>query len=194
LCYPTLPITNNNNFRAWPFALRISVPTMMATIVDIMKQMYADGIRRAMILNGHGGTTNAIHATMRDLAGMDDVPFVCYVPGWSMAEPDVRARIEKQSEHGGEAEASLQMFLHPDLVRPDKFADNPMNQPKVAGLRDPRVYFVRPWHLFVPASAGGDQRQASAEKGRAVVESAAETVARILLDLSQAPDSETFPF
>jgi len=195
LCYPTLPITLNNNFRHWPFACRMSVATFMAMLVDILKQAYADGVRRAVIVNGHGGTTDAIRAAMRDLAGMNDVPFVCLVNGWAMADDAVKARnVEAPSEHGGEAEVSLQMFLHPDLVHIEKLADNPMIPPKLVTLRSPKVHFVRPWHLFVPASAGGDQRKASADKGQALVESAAEAIAAILLELSQAPESADFPY
>ena len=195
LCYPTLPITLNNNFRAWPFACRMGVRTFMAMLVDILKQAYADGVRRACIINGHGGSTDAIRAAMRDMAGMDDVPFVCLVNGWAMADDEAQRRIvENRSGHGGDAEASLQMHLHPDLVHTDKLAINPENEPKLAALCDPKVYFVRPWHRFVPASAGGDQREASADKGRALVESAAQGAARLLLELSQSPPSENFPY
>jgi creatinine amidohydrolase len=195
LCYPTLPITLNNNFRAWPFACRMGVRTFMAMLVDILKQAYADGVRRACLINGHGGSTDAIRAAMREMAGMDDVPFVCLVNGWAMADDEVHRRIvENRSDHGGDVEASIQMHLCPDLAHADKLANNPENEPRLAVLCDPKVYFVRPWHRFVPASAGGDQRKASAEKGQALVESAAESTARLLLELSQAAESADFPY
>jgi creatinine amidohydrolase len=195
LCYPTLPITLNNNFRAWPFALRVSVPTMHATIVDICRQVYADGVRRVVIINGHGGTTDTIRSAMRDLAGMDDAPFVFYVAGWGMAAPEVKAAHSgPPSEHGGHAEAALQLHLHPECVIREKLANNPQCYPALPALRDPRVYFVRKWHQYVPAAAGGDQRAATAGDGKALLESAAETTGQLLLELSQAPQTPTFPY
>ncbi len=195
VCYPTLPITLNNNFKAFPFALRVSVPTFMATLVDIVDQAWADGVTRVVIANGHGGTTDAIRTVLRDLAGRTEGPFVCTVNGWGMAEDSVKAtNVEAVSDHAGEGESSLQMFLHPDLVRADKLADNPRNPPAVACLRGDKVHFVRPWHLYVPASAGGDARKASAAKGKALIESASRVIGGILLELSQAPESATFPY
>jgi creatinine amidohydrolase len=195
LCYPTWPITLNNNFRHWPFAGRTGVPAFMTMLADVLRQIRADGVKRAVVINGHGGTTDVIRAVLRDLAGRDDVPFTCTINSWEMVDDSVaQANVGASSQHGGEDEVSYQMFLRPDLVRRERLADNPEHQPAVPCLRSGKVHFVRPWHLYVPLSAGGDQRRASAEKGRALVESAVEQTARFLVDLSQAPDSPNFPY
>lgn len=102
--------------------------------------------------------------------------------------------IEHPSEHGGEREASYQMYVRPDLVRHDKLADNPRGQATLPSLRNPAVQFVRPWHAHVPVSAGGEQRKASAEKGKAIIESAAANIATLLVELSEAPESADFPY
>jgi hypothetical protein len=83
LLYPTLPITNNANFRAFPFALRIGIRTLMSVIVDIAKQCWEDDIRKVVIVNGHGGNPATIDAALREIAGMDDMPFVCWT--WGIA-------------------------------------------------------------------------------------------------------------
>src|ERR1035437_6866766 len=76
LLYPTLPITNNANMRKIPFALRMGVRTLMQVVIDVMMQCKDDGIRKVVIVNGHGGSPPALQAVMREMSGMDGMPFV----------------------------------------------------------------------------------------------------------------------
>ena len=190
LLYPTLPITNNANVRAFPFALRMGIRTLMSVIVDIVTQCREDGIRKVVIVNGHGGNPATIDAALREIAAMDDMPFVCWTGGIPPA--DFVDPIEHASDHGGESETSRVMDLRPDLVRTDELADNPFGRLRVKSLVGAR--FVRPWHLYVPASAGGETRASSAEKGRALHEAYSEGLAALLLELSQTPYNERFPY
>jgi creatinine amidohydrolase/Fe(II)-dependent formamide hydrolase-like protein len=86
------------------------------------------------------------------------------------------------------------MHLRPDLVREDKLRDQPRCKPAVECLNDPRVTFVRPWHKYVPESGGGDNRTSTAEKGEAIIESAADNLATFLVELSDAPWTDDFPY
>ncbi len=190
LLYPTLPITNNVNFRRFPFALRIGVRTLMTVIVDIVTQCRDEGIRKVVLLNGHGGNPAAIDGAMREIAGMDDMPFVCTTGG--LAPAGFTSPIEHRSDHGGESETSRLLWIRPDLVHQDKLTDNPFGRLRVPGLA--RTRFVRPWHLYVPASAGGETRASSADKGRRLLEANAEGLAQLLVELSTAPYDERFPY
>lgn len=190
LLYPTLPITNNANFRAFPFALRIGIRTLMSVIIDIAQQCYEDGIRKVVIVNGHGGNPATIDAALREIAGMDDMPFVCWTGG--IAPEGFANPIEHHSDHAGESETSRMLWIRPDLVREDKLADNPFGRLRVAGLAKTR--FVRPWHLYVPVSGGGETRASSAAKGETLVTAHATGLAELLVELSNAPYDERFPY
>jgi hypothetical protein len=61
-------------------------------------------------------------------------------------------------------------------------------------MKEFQVDFVRPWHLYIPASAGGDATKSSAKKAETVLNSAVEGTGRFLAELSQAPESDTFPY
>lgn len=190
LLYPTLPITNNVNFRRFPFALRIGVRTLMTVIVDIVTQCRDDGIRKVVILSGHGGNPAAVDAATRDIAGMDDMPFVCWTSG--IPPEDFINPIEHASDHGGESETSRMLWIRPELVRRDQLADNPFGRLRVPSLA--RARFVRPWHLYVPVSAGGETRSSSAPKGQALIEGNARGLAQLLVELSAARYDERFPY
>jgi len=190
LLYPTLPITNNVNFRRFPFALRIGVQTLMTVLVDIVTQCRDDHVMKVVIVCGHGGNPAAIDAAMRQIAGMDGMPFVCCTGG--IAPDGYVSPIEHPSDHGGESETSRMMWIRPELVREEELTDNPFGQLRVKSLAG--TSFVRPWHLYVPAAAGGETRAASADKGQSLVEAHAAGLADMLVELSAAPYDERFPY
>lgn len=195
LMYPTLPIGNNVNFKAWPFACRIRVQTLTQVLLDIFSAVSEDAVRKIVVYNGHGGNTDTIRATLRahvDAHRPNEGAFVCMAScPPELSRPPL---VEHPSEHGGESETSQMLHLRPDLVHKDKFDVFPFGKLRVEALSGAGVYFVRPWHRHVPVSAGGDVRQASAEKGRKIVEGAAEHLATLLVQLSQAQWTEAFPF
>lgn len=190
LLYPTLPITNNVNMKKFPFALRIGVRTLMTVLLDLATQAREDGVGKLVIVNGHGGNPGAIMASQREMAGMDGMPFVCWAS--DLKPEDFKSPIEHGSDHAGESETSRMMWIRPDLVREHKFANNPLGTVKVKALR--RAQFVRPWHLYMPQSAGGETRKSSAAKGKAVIEAEARGLAELLVELDKAKLDARFPY
>ena len=193
LMYPTLPIGNNVNFQAFPFACRIGVRTLMQVALDIIEAVQADGIRKIVLFNGHGGNGDALRAVLRAHVGAHrpgEGAFVC-LASYPAAD---KSLVDHPSDHGGESEVSRILHLRCELVRREKFGVFERGELAVEALGDPNVYFVRQWHLHVPASAGGDVRTASADKGRRLIEHGAQALARLLVGLSQARWSPSFPF
>ena len=86
------------------------------------------------------------------------------------------------------------LYLRPDLVRKAKIGDNPRRQPALEVLTEYQVDFVRPWHLYMPASAGGDASRATREKGKIVIDSSIEGTGRFLAELSRADRDRNFPY
>ena len=193
VCLPTVRVSLNNNFKAFPFACRLNVSTFMDVLRDLVAMCEADGVQRVVFVNGDGGNSDAIKAVQRDLAARDGA-FVCLIHASTGASPEAMSVWENRSDHAGEEETSMIMHLRPELVRTDKITDNPRVQPAVEVLTEYNADFVRPWHLYLPASAGGDARKASAEKGKTVMESGREGMGHFLSELSKAPDSDRFPY
>ena len=195
LMYPTLPIGNNVNFTAWPFVCRISIRTLMLTLLDIIEALEADGVRKIVLLNGHGGNTDAMSAVLREHYGKtpaDRRAFVCLTG--SMPSAEALAMIEHPSDHGGEDETSRNMYARPETVDTAKLADFGRGTPVIDQLESPSIRWVRPWHLHYPVSAGGDARKSSAEKGKALVESSIKELVKFLVELSNTPWHSDFPY
>jgi creatinine amidohydrolase len=192
LMYPTLPIGNNANFQAFPFACRIAPQTLMQVMLDVIEALEQDGIHKIVLWDGHGGNTDTMRATLRAHAHRrrpGEGAFVCITRGSAPT-----GIVKHRSMHGGESEVSRIMHLRGELVRTDKFGVFPFGELAVGALDDPAVYFVRPWHLQVPAGGGGDVRESSEEKGEKLLEHSAEYLANLLVQLTQAEFTDTFPF
>jgi creatinine amidohydrolase len=198
LMLPTLPIGNNVNFTAFPFACRIRVRTLMCMILDIIEALEQDCIRKIVILNGHGGNTATLQATLREhmerRSRGEAQAFVCLAGRCANPSDPLPVTIDHPSHHAGESEASRMMYLHPNLVKPHELADNPIKAPTIERLANAPGEFVPPWHLHMPESAGGDARTASAEKGGAIFENRVNGLAELLIDLSAAPWHPDFPY
>jgi creatinine amidohydrolase len=197
LMYPTLPIGNNVNFKAYPFACRIGVRTLMNVVLDVIEAIENEGVRKVVVVNGHGGNTATLQATLRNHAGRhdpDEGAFVCMTSTVDAIPDSVDDEITHPSVHAGESEASRMLYLRPDLVRDEEFEAFPVQEPTVDELASDDVYYVPPWHGLMPESAGGETRESSAETGEALVEGAADFVADVLVALDEAPVHELFPF
>jgi creatinine amidohydrolase len=192
LMYPTLPIGNNVNFKAFPFACRMRVRTLMLTALDIIAALEEDGIRKIMLVCGHGGNTDTLKAVVRehyDRTPPERRAFVCLAD--SFADESTRAIIEHPSDHGGESETSQVMCLRPELVKRNQLANQPWGKPYF-GLEN--VYFVRPWHRHVPLSAGGENRKATARKGELLLEIKSRKLAEFVVKLAKLPWQKDFPY
>ena len=197
LMYPTLPIGNNVNFKAYPFACRIGVRTLMNVVLDVIAALEEEGIRKIVIVNGHGGNTATLQATLREHVGRnapDEGAFVCLTSTFDAVPEEAAERIEHPSVHAGESETSRMLHLRPDLVREEKFEAFPIQDSTIEELESEGMYFVPPWHGYMPESAGGETSASSAEKGEALVDGAANWVADILVALNETEMHELFPY
>lgn len=197
LMYPTFPIGNNVNFKAYPFACRIGVRTLMNVVLDVIEALEAEGIRKVVIVNGHGGNTATLKSTLREHAGRnapDQGAFVCLTSTFQSIPDEVQERIEHPSDHAGEEETSRMLHLRPDLVREERFESFPVEEPIIERLDSDGAYFVPPWHGYLPESAGGETAESSAEKGELLIDGAADWIADLLVELEEVDIDEEFPY
>ena len=197
LLYPTFPIGNNVNFKAYPFACRIRVRTLMNVVLDVIEALEEEGVRKVVIVNGHGGNTATLKATLREHADRNapnEGAFVCLTSTFGAVPDEVADKIEHPSDHAGEEETSRMLHLRPDLVREEEFESFPVQEPIIDELNSDGVYFVPPWHGYLPESAGGETTESSAEKGELLVDGAADWIADLLVELREADIDELFPY
>ena len=98
--------------------ITLGLETFIAVLCDVTRSIWANGFRRIVLLNGHGGNEQPTWAAAVKLAEED--VWAVALTYWHMADAELAAWSEADDRgsigHGGEWETSLQLALRPNLV------------------------------------------------------------------------------
>ncbi|MBC7354139.1 MAG: creatininase family protein, partial [Thermogutta sp.] len=193
----TSPIEGTQtNQRGFPFALNLNPTTIFRVLEDLVASLVAQGILKIVLLNSHGG--NDLKPFLREMYGK--TPAHLFLCNWYTVFRDVYHQIfQHPDDHAGEMETSLALAYWPELVlrREDGklAADEGRPRPcRFEAVNRGWVSITRPWHLLTTNAGAGYPHEATAEKGRRVMEVLVERLAAFLVELSQSPLDDTFPF
>lgn len=188
---PTLPYGTETNLMHFPLAMNVNPTTLLAVVGDLVASLAVHGIRKCLLLNGHGG--NDFKWMLRQLAGTTPVHlFLC---NWYRLASDRHASIfQEAGDHAGELETSMGLAHFPALVFPETADPGALATARFEAIRRGWVEISRPWHLLTTNTGAGDPRPATAAKGREITEIVVERLAAFLTELSAVPVDGTFPF
>ncbi len=193
LLLPTIPYgVNTNHFKvAGGLACSLTPSTLMHLVTDLVDSLERQGVRKLVLLNGHGG--NELKPLTRELHHRSSV-FLC-ICDWYRVAADLYPQIfEQPGEHADEVETSLGLAFFPELVHLELADDGAARPSRFEAINRGWVSITRPWHLVSANTGLGDPRAASAEKGRRLMDMLVERLGQFLLDLAAAPLDETFPY
>src|SRR5262245_29468001 len=105
LALPTIPYGVNTNHLKIPGAVACSVTptTLLAIITDLADALERQGVRKLLLLNGHGG--NELKPLTRELHHRTGV-FLCVCDWYRMAVDVYKEIFECPGEHADEVESS----------------------------------------------------------------------------------------
>jgi creatinine amidohydrolase len=94
-------------------AMNLNPSTVARVIADLVESLEAHGVRRCLLLNGHGG--NDLKWVLRELHRSSKVHlFLC---NWYKVASDVYSTIfREKDDHAGEMETSMGLAHFPGLV------------------------------------------------------------------------------
>jgi len=193
LLLPTMPFGVNTNYFQVPGALACSVTptTLLAVLTDLVDSMERQGIRKLLLLNGHGG--NELKPLMRELHHRTKV-FLCLCDWYRMIADASKEIFARPGEHADEMETSLGLAFFPELMKPEQ-ADPGKAQPtRLDAVNRGWISITRPWHLATTNTGMGDPSAAAPEKGRRLMDALVERLAGFLVELSAAPMDAQFPY
>jgi creatinine amidohydrolase len=191
---PAVPFGVNTNYFKVPGSLACSLTptTLLRVLTDIADSMGRQGVRKLMLLNGHGG--NELKPFLRELHHQSGV-FLCLCDWFRMAGDLYRTIFQEPGEHADEVETSLGLAFFPEFVKPLKQADAGAARPtRFEAINRGWVSITRPWHLATTNTGLGNPAAASPEKGRALMDALTERLGRFLVELAAAPVDEKFPY
>jgi creatinine amidohydrolase len=191
LLLPSLPYGTETNQMKFPLAMNLNPSTVARVIRDLVDSLAAHGIRKCVLLNGHGG--NDLKWVLRELYQATTVHiFLC---NWYKIASDVYPSIfEAKDDHAGEMETSMGLAHFPDLVALEQADAGAVRPSRFEAINRGWVEITRAWHLLTTNSGAGDPRAASAAKGASLTALVTERIGRFLKELAESPLDETFPF
>ncbi len=181
---------------AYPGTLSLSPATVIALWTEIGACVARAGVKKLLLLNGHGGQVSVMDIVARELRQHHGL--LVYSSSWfSLPLPgDVQALFSAQEHrfgiHAGEMETSMMLHLSPATVRMDQardFRSSSRDRAERYALLGDGKSAKMGWAMqdYHPAGAVGNAAGATAEKGRAVVQAAGAQLALLLQELCALP-------
>ncbi len=190
ICLPAIPYGVDCNLLDFPLAIHISQSSLNSMTNDIIRSLQGHGIKKIVILNGHGG--NEFSAFIRQIqCDLDIHVFLCN--WWTVGKDKYAEIFDKPDDHAGEFETSVALALFPELVEYGRAKDGTPAPFRFEALEKGWVKTSRRFSRLNDFCASGDPSAATAEKGKKYLELVINRISNFLSDLAQTPIDETFP-
>jgi creatinine amidohydrolase len=167
---PPLPVGMSNHHMNFPGTITWRYDTFMACLEDTVLALSEHGVRRFLVLNGHGGNRAAISVLASQLRYEDDL-MVSACTWFELVRDTCHKFIPRRRVHADEIEAAMGLYLAPRIVRKASLARGaahtdpfPYTDPGTGGGFDVPYR----WEELTPNGAYGDARRATAEMGEAL--------------------------
>ena len=185
LVLPAVPFGVNTGQLEVPFCLNMNPSTQQALLLDLAQVLQHHGVRKLVILNGHGG--NDFRQIIRELQPQVSL-LLCQIHWFRCIDP--KPFFDVPGDHAGELETSLMQLLTPDLVRPLSDAGPGTENPYVVrGFREGWAWTQRRWDHATEDTGVGDPAAATPEKGRQFFDAVCNKIGGFLGELAAAdPD------
>jgi creatinine amidohydrolase len=185
---PAVPFGVNTGQLDLKLAINMSPSTQLAVLTDIASALSGQGIRKLVILNGHGG--NDFKQLIRELQPQVKL-FICTINWWTCVGGS--DYFDEPGDHAGEMETSVMMALRPDVLRPlSEAGPGKARKFRVAGLRDGWAWAPRKWSKVTSDTGTGNPAAATPEKGERFLRAVTDKIGGFLVDLAGADPDDMY--
>jgi creatinine amidohydrolase len=185
---PTVPFGVNTGQLDIKLCLNMNPSTQALVLKDVVDSLDAQGIRKLVLFNGHGG--NDFRQMIRELQPKTSV-FLCSLNWYQCVNP--RDYFTDLGDHAGELETSVMMHIAPDLVLPlAEAGDGAARRFRIAGLREGWVWSPRKWTSVTTDTGVGNPHAATAEKGARYVDAVTNKIAGFFTELAKADATDLY--
>ena len=197
---PTQAVGLSPEHAAFPGTLTLKPETLIRLWTDLAESVKAAGINKLVLFNAHGGHVGAMDVVARDLRARCGM--LVYSVNWYQLPlldaqgHDVNALFSDHEHrfgvHAGDVETSVMLALKPHNVRMDQ-AQNFKSSSEDRAAKFPILGNGKSaklaWQMqdYNAAGAAGNAAAATAEKGRALLDAAGQSLAKLFIEIDQLP-------
>ena len=196
LLLPPQNIGLSTEHMAYAGTLTLSPATLMALWTELGECVARAGIKKLLLLNGHGGQVSVMDIVARELRTQQQL--LVYSASWfSLPLPDDVAGQFSADEHrfgihAGDIETSMMLHLAPHTVQMEyarNFHSTSQDRAARYAILGNGKSAKLGWQMqdYHPAGAVGNAAGATADKGRAVVQAASLQLVQLLQELHDLP-------
>ena len=200
LVLPTQAVGLSPEHARFPGTLTLKAETILRLWTDIGESVAAAGIQKLVLFNAHGGQVSVMDIVARDLRAR--LGMLVYSVSWfnlpllDAQGQDVNALFSAGEHrfgiHAGEIETSMMLALDPahvDMAQAQHFHSTSQDRAQQFPILGNGKSAKLGWQMqdYNQAGAVGNAAAATPDKGRAVVEAAGRSLARLLAELDQLP-------
>ncbi|SHF78602.1 creatinine amidohydrolase [Mariniphaga anaerophila] len=187
---PTIPLGVQNPGQVeMPFCLHTPPSTQLIILEDIVRALFNQGIKKLVIMNGHGGNDfkPLIRETLAKFPGM----FIA-LSEWFRLFPNSDF-FEEEGDHANEMETSVIMHYFPELVLPlNEAGDGKAKKFKLKGLADKTAWTPRQWDKVTEDTGVGNPKKSTAEKGKIFLEAVTDRIGDFLAELAECNPEDLY--
>jgi creatinine amidohydrolase len=177
---PSIPFGVQSGQRELPLCIDMAPSTQALLLRDVARSVAGAGIRKLVVLNGHGG--NDFRQMIRELQGAIEL-LICQVNWYQVVDP--RPFFTTPGDHAGELETSVMMHLVPDLVAPlDTAGPGKARKNRVRGFVEGWAWTPRRWVEVTDDTGVGDPSYSTAAKGAEYFGAVTSKLAGFLVELA----------
>ncbi len=186
---PTVPFGVNTGQLDVTLDINMMPSTQDKLLYDITHALAGQGIRKLLILNGHGG--NSFKQMIREIGARVPDVFLCEINWFKVM--DGHAWFDEPGDHAGEMETSNLLHLTPELVLPLSEAGEGAVHPfKLRGLREGWVWAERSWLKATDDTGVGNPALSTAEKGARFLEALTAKIGGFLVELAACDPDDMY--
>ncbi len=180
---PTIPFGVNSGQIDIPFCINLNPTSQFAIVTDIVEALVIQGIKKLLILNGHGG--NEFRHMIRELKVKQPEIFISTLDWYKTL--DNSKYFDEPGDHAGEMETSIMLHIKPDLCLPVQEAGaGKAGNINLTGIKEGWVWAPREWRKISKDTGVGDPSKATAEKGKHFLTDLTQKIASFLVELDKS--------
>jgi creatinine amidohydrolase len=187
---PVIPLgVQNTGQIELPFCLHTRPSTQKIILEDIVTALYNQGIKKMVIMNGHGG--NDFKPMIRELIPQFPEMFIALNEWFKMLNNS--DYFEEAGDHAGEMETSIIMHYFPELVLPlDNAGNGSTKKIRLEGLKNKTAWSPRHWDKLTADTGVGNPHKSTAEKGKKFTDDLTSIIADFFVELAKCDISELY--
>jgi len=185
---PVVPFGVNTGQLDIPLCLNLNPSTQALVLRDVATALAGQGVRKLVILNGHGG--NDFRQMIRELQPVVAL-FLCAVNWYQVV--DAKRHFAEPGDHAGELETSVMLHCAPELLPPlSEAGPGAARRFKIAGLKEGWAWAPRQWRRVTDDTGVGNPGAATAEKGKHYVDAVAGKIGAFLVELAETEPGDMY--